>query len=117
MAAGSLGPSRLLLGVSLFALSVLFALWFHNDKHYLASMIVFVLPPLLMLLRVLRGSAKAAFWSGVFGLFWFSHGVMAAYSRPAEAGYAGLEIILAVLIIVTSSWPGLSARFGRKRGP
>ncbi|WP_368562836.1 DUF2069 domain-containing protein [Pseudoxanthomonas sp. UTMC 1351] len=113
--AGSVRPSRVLLGISLFALSVLFALWFHNDKHYLASMIVFVLPPLLMLLGVLRGSAKAAFWSGVFGLFWFSHGVMAAYSRPAEAGYASLEIVLSVMIIVASSWPGLRARFGRRR--
>jgi uncharacterized membrane protein len=108
-------PSRVLLDILLFALSVLFALWFREDKHYLASMIVFVLPPLLMLLGVLRGSAKAAFWAGVFGLFWFSHGVMAAYSRPAEAGYASSEIVLAVLIILSSSWPGLRARFGRKR--
>lgn len=116
MAAVRVRPSRLLLGASLFALSVLFALWFHGDKHYLATMVVFVLPPLLMLLGVLRGNAKAAFWAGVFGLFWFSHGVMVAYSRPAEAGYASLGIALSVLIVLASSWPGLRARFGRKRG-
>jgi uncharacterized membrane protein len=108
-------PSRALLGASLFALSVLFAVWFHGDKHYLAAMAVFVLPPLLALLGVLRGSAKARFWAGVLGLFWFSHGVMAAYSRPAEALYASTEIVLAVLIVLASSWPGLRARFGRKR--
>lgn len=117
MAGERIRPSRVLLGSSLFALSVLYAVWFHGDKHYLASMVVFVLPPLLVLLGVLRGSAKAAFWAGVLGLFWFSHAVMVAYSRPAEAGYAGLGIVLSVLIVLASSWPGLRARFGRKPGP
>ena len=72
--------------MALFALSVLFSLWFHDDKHRLAAMLVFVLPPLLMLVGALRGSATAAFWAGVFGLFWFCHGVVVAYGRPAERG-------------------------------
>ncbi|HEY5970683.1 MAG TPA: DUF2069 domain-containing protein, partial [Pseudoxanthomonas sp.] len=66
--------SRTVLGVSLFALSALFSLWFHDDRHRIAAMLVFVLPPLLLLLGVLYGSAKAAFWAGVLGLFWFCHG-------------------------------------------
>ncbi|WP_454829547.1 DUF2069 domain-containing protein [Pseudoxanthomonas wuyuanensis] len=105
---------RIVLGIALFALSLLFSAWFHADKHWLAVLLVFVLPPLLMLLGVLRGSAKAAFWAGVFGLFWFSHGVMAAYSQPASSLYAWLEIVLAVTIVLSASWPGLRGRFGKR---
>jgi len=110
-----LPASRVLLAISLLALSVLYGVWFHQDKHWIAAMAVFVLPPLLMLAGVLRGSAKAAFWAGVFGLFWFSHGVMTAWSVPDEAGYAWTEIGLALMIVVSASWPGLKARSGRKR--
>lgn len=106
-------PSRIVLAAALFALSVLFALWFHGDRHFIATMLVFTLPPLLVLVTVLRGGAKAAFWSGVLGLFWFSHGVMVAWSRPAEGGYAWCEIVLALVIVVSASWPGLRARFGK----
>jgi uncharacterized membrane protein len=109
--------SRGALMLALFALSVLFALWFHDDRHRVAALLVFALPPLLLLVGVLRGGAVAAFWSGVVGLLWFSHGVMVAWSRPAEAGYAWGEIALALIVIGTASWPGLRARFGgRKRG-
>jgi len=108
-------PSRIVLAVALFALSVLFSVWFHDDRHRIAALLVFTLPPLLALVAVLRGGAKAAFWSGVLGLFWFSHGVMAAWSRPAEAAYAWGEIVLAVAIVVAASWPGLQARFGKRR--
>jgi uncharacterized membrane protein len=68
---------------------------------------------LLALVAVLRGGAKAAFWSGVLGLFWFSHGVMVAWSRPAEGGYAWGEIVLALVVVMAASWPGLRARFGK----
>ena len=113
MSGGDKRLSRIGLGIALFALSVLFAVWFHADKHWLAVLLVFIVPPLLTLLGVLRGSAKAAFWAGVFGLFWFSHGVMSAYSQPASSLYAWLEIVLAVTIIVSASWPGLRGRFGK----
>lgn len=109
--------SRLLLGMALFALSLLYSLWFHDDRHRVAALLVFALPPLLALAGVLRGSAKAAFWAAVLALFWFSHGVMVAYSRPAEAGYAWLEIVLALAAVLAASWPGLRARFGRKTTP
>ncbi|WP_242113065.1 DUF2069 domain-containing protein [Luteimonas aquatica] len=108
-------PGRRWLAAALFALSVLFSLWFHDDRHRLAALLVFALPPLLLLIGVLRGGAKAAFWSGVAGLFWFSHGVMVAWSRPADGVYAWSEIALSLLIVGAASWPGLKARFFDKR--
>ena len=107
-------PSRIVLALALLALAALFALWFRADGHYLAALLVFVLPPLLVLIGVLLGSARAAFWAGVLALFWFSHGVMVAYSRPSEAGRAWLEIVLALVVVLASSWPGLRAKFGRR---
>ena len=106
---------RVTLALALFALSVLFSLWFHDDQHRLAAMLVFVLPPLLMLLGALRGSATAAFWAGVFGLFWFCHGVVVAYGRPAERAYGWVEIVLAIVIVMASSWPGVSARLLKRK--
>lgn len=108
--------SRVMLGLALFALSVLFSIWMHEDRYRIAALLVFALPPLLLLAGVIRGSRKAAFWSGVFGLFWFSHGVMVAYGRPAERGFGWAEIVLAVTIVLASSWPGVAGRF-RKNKP
>ena len=108
--------SRIVLGIALFALSVLFSLWYHDSSLRVAAMIFFTLPPLLLLVGVLRGNAKASFWSGVFGLFWFSHGVMVAWTRPPERLFAWLEIALSLLVIGASSWAGLQARFGRRQG-
>ena len=107
--------SRAVLGLSLFALSLLFSLWFQDDRHRIAALLFFTLPPLLLLAGVLYGSAKAAFWAGVLGLFWFCHGVMLAYGSPAVRAYAWIEIVLAIVIVLASSWPGLSSRFGKKR--
>ena len=109
--------SRHLLIVALFALAALFATWFRADKHLLASQLVFAAPPLLLALATLAGAKRAPFWAGVLALFWFCHGVMVAWSRPAEAGYAWAEIVLALGIVLSSNWPGLSARFGRKKPP
>jgi uncharacterized membrane protein len=101
------------LAAALFALSVLYATWFHDDRHRLAAFLVFTLPPLLAMVAVLRGARTAAFWSGLIGLFWFSHGVMTAYGLPAQRAYAWGEIVLALVIVVAASWPGLKARFGK----
>ena len=110
-------PSRLVLAIALFALSVLFSLWFHESASRIALMVFFSLPPLLLLVGVLRGNGKAVFWSGVLGLFWFSHGVMEAYAIPAERSYAVTELVLAIVIVVASSWPGLSGKFRKKPKP
>jgi len=107
-------PSRYPLALALLLLSALFAFWFRDDKHLLASMLVFSLPPLLMGIWVLIAGSTAAFWSGVLGLLWFCHGVMVAWSRRAEGPYAWAEIVLAIAIIIAASWPGLQARFAKR---
>ena len=40
---------------------------------------------------------------------------MEAYAVPAERGYALTELVLAIVIIMASSWPGVSARLLKKK--
>lgn len=103
---------RVLVG-ALLALGVLFAAWFVDDPRPLAALSVFALPPLLLAAARWRGHRSAAFWAGVLALAWFSHGVMVAWTRPAERGFALAEVALALVVVAASSWPGLRARFTR----
>jgi len=97
---------------ALLALAVLFSAWFLGRGHLWTALLVFIAPPLLLAIGVLRGSRLAGFWSGVLGLLWFSHGVMDAWSDPAVRAFALVEVVLAIVIIFLASWPGLVARFG-----
>ena len=103
-------------GAALLALALLFVPWFRDDRHAVAALLVFALPPLLLAWPAWRGGRRAAFWAGVLAVFWFSHGVMVAWTRPPERLFAWLEIVLSLLVIGAASWPGLQARFGRRRG-
>ena len=103
-------PTRLLIG-ALLALAVLFAFWFLHEPVALA---VFAVPPLLLAALNRTGSDKPAFWSGMVALLWFSHGVMVAWSRPAERELALVEVALSLVVVLAASLPGLRARF-RKR--
>ena len=98
----------------LLALAALFAVWFAHDRHWLASQLVFTAPPLLLALGVVTGRGKAMFWAGVLALFWFSHGVMSAWSHPETAHFAWLELLLALAVIGISSAPGLRRRFSKR---
>jgi len=99
----------------LLALAAVFAVWFAQDRHWLATQLVFTAPPLLLAAGVLAGRGKAPFWAGVLALFWFSHGVMTAWSHPESAPWAWAELLLALAVIGVSSAPGLRKRFGRTR--
>ncbi|GHA89580.1 DUF2069 domain-containing protein [Cognatilysobacter bugurensis] len=101
--------------VALFALAALFAAWFAPRPTQWDELVVFALPPLLLAIARWRGRRTAAFWASVLALGWFSHGVMVAWSRPAEAGYAWGEIALALAVIFAANLPGLRARFGKRR--
>ncbi|WP_115555482.1 MULTISPECIES: DUF2069 domain-containing protein [Xanthomonas] len=105
-----------LLTAALLAMSALFVVWFHDDRHRVAALLVFALPPLLMAMGAVR-SARARFWAGVFALGWFSHGIMAAWSAPGVRGLAWLELLLALLVVALVSGHGVAARFGKRRAP
>lgn len=102
------------LALLLVALAALYALWFAHDKHLLAAQLVFTLPPLLLAFGVWLRRGKAAFWAGVLALFWFSHGVMSAWSHRETAGWAWAELLLALAVIGVASTPGLRRRFGKR---
>lgn len=102
------------LATVLLALAAVFAAWFAHDRHWLASQLVFTAPPLLLALGVVTGRGKAMFWAGVLALFWFSHGVMSAWSHPETAHFAWLELLLALAVIGISSAPGLRRRFSKR---
>lgn len=105
---------RWVLALLLVALAALYAVWFAHDRHWLATQLVFTLPPLLLAAGVLVRRGNAAFWAGVLALFWFSHGVMSAWSHPQTVLWAWLELLLALAVIGVASGPGLHRRFARR---
>lgn len=109
--------TRAVLAAMLVALGVLYAAWFAGGDDRVAAWLVFALPPLLLAVAVLRGARTAGFWAGVFSLGWFSHAVVVLYERPAERGWASVELALALAILFASSLPGLRARFAKRRPP
>ncbi len=104
------------LAIALLLLSALFGWWFRDDRHVIATLVVFTLPPLLLAIGAWLGRPLAVFWSGVLALGWFSHGVMTAWSHPEVRLYGWLELLLALVIVFASSWRGLRGRFARKAG-
>lgn len=106
--------SKRLLMFALLGLALLFGLWYVHGPHALAALVVLVLPPLLLAIAAWRGWARAGFFGGVFALFWFSHGVMVAWSEPGQRVFALVEVLLALVVVYASSIDGMRARFGRK---
>lgn len=104
--------ARGVLACALLALCALHVAWFQPD---VVAVSVFALPPLLLAAALPLPRMHAAFWAGVLALLWFSHGIMAAWSRPAERGMAWLEVALALIVVVAGNWAALRARFGRAR--
>lgn len=75
------------------------------------------LPALPALIAWARGSGMAPMWAGLACLFYFSHGVMEAWSAPEARLLAWLEIALALTCILAASWAALLARFAGKPAP
>lgn len=72
----------------------------------------FSLLPLALPLLAIRHPQRALFWAGLVALLYFSHGVMEAWSAPAERLPALIEVVLTVLLIGAL---GADARRGRQR--
>lgn len=81
----STAPRTVLL-LALMGLAALFAGWFINDRHWLATQLVFTAPPLALAIALRLGWRKAGFWA-VLAPGWFSHGVMSARAIPRPAGW------------------------------
>ena len=108
-----MSTARRLLVIALMTLVVLYALWFGGMRDWFALM-VFALPAAWLAVAAARSERRAGFWSGVLALLWFSHGVMVAWTRPPERGYALAEVALAVAIVLIASVPGLRSRFAKR---
>ena len=108
--------ARWALILALLGLALLYAAWFLPHAHRWAALAVFVLPPALLAWSCWLGHSRARFWAGVLALGWFSHGVMVAWTRPPERGFALAGIALALVVVFAASLPGLHARFSKKRG-
>lgn len=108
--------ARLTLVAALLALVVLYLAW-HLLHGGNATVLAFTaVPPALLAAGVGFRVRTAAFCAAVLALAWFCHGVMTAWSSPGERVLALLETVLAVVVVVAASWPGLHARFGRRGG-
>ena len=104
--------ARTVLLAALAALVVVFVAWFAARGEWVA-VALFGGSALACLAGTLARRRTAGFWAGVLALLWFSHGVMVAWTRPAERGFALAEIALALVVVAASSWPGVRARFTR----
>ncbi|GAB3099171.1 DUF2069 domain-containing protein [Lysobacter terrae] len=109
------GPwSRRVLIVALIVLTGLYLLWFGALPSPWAALIVFALPPAALAMAALRGWRQAGFWAAVLSLGWFSHGIMVAWTRAPERVFATAEIVLALVVVLAASIPGIRARFARR---
>lgn len=105
-------PTRILTG-ALLALAALYAAWFARSGDWIA-VAVFAAPPLLLAALVAWRPRAAGFWSGVLALAWFAHGVMVAWSRPGERGFALAAVALALLVIGAANFEAMRARRRRR---
>ena len=101
---------------ALLLLVVLYGAWFAIARPSWVALVVFAAPPLLLAVACWRGRAAAAFWAGVLALAWFSHGVMVAWTRPPERGFALAEVVLALVVVCAPAWAGLREKARRRRG-
>jgi uncharacterized membrane protein len=67
--------------------------------------LVLTLPPLLLPLLALRNSTRRALlWVGIVALFYFCHGIVAAWVIPAARLPALCEALLCVVLIGALGW-------------
>ena len=105
---------RIALIGALLGLVALYAVWFHDDRHRIAALVGFALPPLLLALGALARRRTASFWAGVFALAWFSHGVMSAWTHPETRAFALIEVALALVVVFAANASGLRGRFAKR---
>ena len=74
-----------------------------NGRAWLA--LLFTLPPLLLPLTALRTSPRRALsWAGIVALFYFCHGIVAAWAVPQARVPALIEALLCAVLIAAPAW-------------
>jgi uncharacterized membrane protein len=74
--------------------------------------LLLTLPPLLLPLLALRTSLRRALlWAGIVALFYFCHGIVAAWVIPATRVPALIEALLCVVLIGAL---GADIRYGKR---
>lgn len=107
------------LGFASWAALVLLHLLWHGwlapplNGSPLLALALTVGPLLLPLLALRRSVGRALLWVGILGLFYFCHGVVAAWGEPRVRLLALGEILLCLSLIAALGW---GAR-GYKRTP
>jgi len=76
----------------------------------ISAALLIALLPLAIPLLYWRTPARALLLAGMICLFYFCHGVAEFYAAPAERVFAGIEIVLAVIVILAC------ARMPKRRG-
>ena len=99
--------------VALVALQFAWYLWLAPPAGGGALIaLMLTVPPLLVPLFALRTSARRALlWLGVVALFYFCHGIVAAWVAPDARVPALIEAALCVVLIGALGW---NARRGKK---
>lgn len=112
-------PQRL--GFGAWALLVLLQpLWYFwlappaNGKPLFALLLT--LPPLLLPLLALARPRRALLWVGILGLFYFCHGVVAAWAVPNARVPALVEVLLCLALIGAIGWDTQQRKRAAARG-
>ncbi len=81
-----------------FALLVLWYAWLSPSTHFPISLVLIALcTPLLFPLRgMLHGRPYTYGWSLFLALGYFTHGVVEAFSTPADRWFGLLEVVLTI---------------------
>jgi uncharacterized membrane protein len=91
-------------------------LWHPPANSPAALMVLFFALPILpgCLLR-LKHASRGRLLAAFAALLYFMHGVMILVVDPMQRGSASGQVLLALLLVLAASWPGLRARLGRKQ--
>jgi uncharacterized membrane protein len=89
--------------LALILLQLAWYLWLAPPTGGSAGIALFLtLPPLLLPLLALRTHLRRALlWAGIVALFYFCHGIVAAWVIPATRVPALIEVLLCVVLIGT----------------